>query len=136
MKFLVDTNVLSEVRKRRPAAQVVRWIKSCAPEDLFVSVLSVGELRSGIERLRKRDSRQAVELEAWLEQMRTQFADRILPITPEIAEEWGRLNVPAPLPSVDGLIAATARVHGLTVATRNLADFSRVQLSVLNPFDS
>jgi len=104
--------------------------------DLFLSVLVVGEIRQGIERLRRSDPVRARLFEERLGTLRAQFADRILPITTEIAEEWGRLNVPSSLPLVDGLMAATARVMGLTVVTRNVRDFERAQVSVLNPFSS
>ena len=113
----------------------VSKIASVPASDLHLSVLVLGEIRRGVERLRRRDPTQAANLESWLAQLRTNFRDRILPITAEIAEEWGRLNVPDPVPTVDGMIAATARVHGLTVATRNTADFARTGVPTFNPFE-
>jgi len=97
-------------------------------------VLVVGEIRSGIERLRRRDPAQADELDRWLEGTNSTYTDRILPVTAEVADEWGRLNVPDPLPVVDGLLAATAKVHDLTLVTRNTTDIARTGVKVLNPF--
>jgi predicted nucleic acid-binding protein len=103
-------------------------------DELFLSVLVVGEIRQGIERLRRRDRKQASVFEQWLATLRRDHGDRVLPITVAVAEEWGRLNVPDPLPVVDGLLAATAKVHGMTLVTRNTAQVERTGISVLNPF--
>jgi hypothetical protein len=100
-----------------------------------LSVLVVGEIRRGIERLRRRDPAQTAIYEAWLSRLRQDYTDRIIPITPEIAEEWGRLNVPDPVPTVEGLMAATAKVRGLTFVTRNTADLIRTGVPLLNPFE-
>ncbi|MGH8991053.1 MAG: type II toxin-antitoxin system VapC family toxin [Acidimicrobiia bacterium] len=134
MTYLVDTNVLSEARKPRGDAGVKRWMKTVSGRDLFLSVLVVGEIRQGIERLRRRNPDQAEVFEVWLGRLRQQYGDRILAVTPAIAEEWGRLNVPHPLPAVDALLAATAKVHGLTLVTRNTADLRRTGAKLLNPF--
>jgi hypothetical protein len=101
---------------------------------LFTSVLVVGEIRRGVERLRRRDTAQATLLDEWLSALEHQFADRVLPVTMEIAEEWGRLNVPDPLPTIDGYLAATAKVHGLTIVTRNTRDLERTGVTLLNPW--
>jgi toxin FitB len=135
MSFLLDTNVVSEGRKRNPDANVRAWLLAARQEELFLSVLVIGEVRQGVERLRPRDPIQAAAYERWLLRLRREFARRILPVTEAIAEEWGRLNVPDPLPQVDGLLAATARVHGLTVVTRNTADFARTGVPTFNPFE-
>ena len=111
------------------------WFESVAAPQLFLSVLVVGEIQQGADRLRARDPRRAAAYDAWLRLLRTDFADRVLPITEAIALEWGRLNAHGTLPVVDGLMAATARVHGLTVVTRNAADFRRTGVPVLDPFD-
>ncbi|HEX5415945.1 MAG TPA: type II toxin-antitoxin system VapC family toxin, partial [Chloroflexota bacterium] len=103
--------------------------------DLYLSVLVVGEIRQGIERLRRRDPAQAGVFDAWLSQLQREYADHILPVSAGVAEEWGRLNVPDRLPVVDGLLAATAKVHGLTLVTRNIADVARTGVPLLNPFD-
>jgi len=94
----------------------------------------VGEIRRGVERIRRRDARSARVLEAWLRRLVAEHSDRILPIDDAVAEEWGRLNVPDPIPVIDGLMAATARVHGLTLATRNLKDIKRTGAACVNPF--
>ncbi len=137
MSFVLDTDVISEARKgARADAGVMRWLSSVAPEDLYVSVLVIGEIRQGIEGLRSRDPIQADHLETWLSGLRRLYADRILPIDLEIAEEWGRMNAPNPISSRDGLMAATAKVRGMTFVTRNAADVERTGARVLNPFGS
>ena len=134
MSFLVDTNVLAEIHKARGSVQVKEWFRAAEPTQIFLSVLVVGEIRQGVERLRRKDPRQAARYDAWLARLRSDFADRILPVSEEVAQEWGRLNVPDPLPVVDGLLAATARVHGLTLVTRNVGDVARTGVALLNPF--
>lgn len=136
MSFLVDTNVLAEIRKARGRASVKEWFHACDPTQIYLSVLVVGEIRQGVERLRRKDPRQAARYDSWLGRLRTEFGDRILPVSEEVAMEWGRLNVPDPLPVVDGLLAATARVHGLTLVTRNVADVARTGVPLLNPFEA
>ncbi|MGC4117038.1 MAG: type II toxin-antitoxin system VapC family toxin [Myxococcales bacterium] len=134
MSFLLDTNVVSELRKPSPNSGVKAWFASVDPEQLFLSVLAVGEIRIGIERLRRRDPERAKTFDAWLETLESDYADRLLPITADIAQEWGRLNVPNPLSVVDGLMAATAKVQGLTLVTRNTQDVARTGIQLLNPF--
>lgn len=134
MSFLLDTNVLSEARKPAGDANVRAWLASVRGAELYLSVLVVGEIRQGIERLRRRDPSQAAVFETWLATLRRDYADRILPVTVQIAEEWGRRNVPDPVPAIDGLLAATARVHGLTLVTRNTADVARTGVALRNPF--
>ena len=136
MSFLLDTNVLSEARKPDRDPNLQTWLASVAASELYVSVLVVGEIRQGVERLRRRDPRQAAVYEAWLELLHHSYRDRLIPVTPSIAEEWGRLNVPDPIAVVDGLMAATAKVHDLTFVTRNVADVRRTGVRVLNPFQS
>ena len=136
MSFLLDTNILAELRKPRPHAGVTAWYGSVTGEDLFLSVLVVGEIQQGIVRLQRRDPRQALAYETWLARLRRDFADRILAVTQDVALEWGRLNAGDPPPVVDGLMAATARVHGLTLVTRNVGDFVRTGVAVVNPFES
>jgi predicted nucleic acid-binding protein len=98
-------------------------------------VLVVGEISQGVARLARRDRRQAAACESWLARLRQEFVDRLLPVTEAIALEWGRLNAGAPLPAVDGLLAATALVHHLTLVTRNVQDVARTGVRVLNPFE-
>jgi hypothetical protein len=133
--YLLDTNVLSETRKRQPDTGVTEWVAATEPGRLHVSVLTLGEIEQGIARIRARgDHQQAAGLERWLREMEVGFADRILPVTLPVASAWGRQQHVQPLPVVAALIAATARVNGLTVVTRNVKDFQRSGIQVLNPF--
>lgn len=134
MTFLLDTNVVSEIRKRSPDPNVAAWIAAVPASELFLSVLVVGELRAGVQRLARRDPAQAGMIDDWLQRLVTAYGDRIVPVTVDIAEVWGRLNVPDPLPVVDGLLAATALAHGWTLVTRNTADVASTGVAVLNPF--
>lgn len=137
MSFLVDTNVLSELRKGRRADRGVReWFAAANDEDLFTSVLVIGELRRGIASIRRRDAAAAAALEQWLSRLTEMFSDRILPIDVAVADRWGALNVPDPLPTVDGLLAATALVHGLALVTRNTRDVARTGVALVDPFES
>jgi predicted nucleic acid-binding protein len=136
VRYLLDTNIVAELRKgRRASLHVRRWFEPLDGDDLLISVLTVGEIRNGIERVRRRDPMSALALERWLGRLRSDFSDRILPIDDGIAEEWGRLGLPDPIPVVDGLIAATALRHRLTVATRNVKDMARTGVPFVNPFD-
>ena len=135
MTFLLYTNVVSEVRKGpRADRKVMRWLDEVEDDELRLSVLVIGELRQGVERLRSRDATSAQRLDRWLFSLSQRYAGRILPIDEATAELWGRLNVPDPLPAVDGLLAATALVHDLTLVTRNTRDVNRTGARVLNPF--
>lgn len=136
--FLLDTNVLSELIKPKPSRNVVRWIEQTEETVLFLSVLTLGEIRSGIERLNPGSRRG--RLESWLAvDLRLRFQDRILSITGPIAERWGTLSAAAakkgrPLPVIDGLLAATAWHHDLIVVTRNETDLQATGVSSLNPW--
>jgi hypothetical protein len=133
--YLIDTNVLSEVRKGdRADSGVRRWFAATHGDGLFLSVLTTGEIRAGIERLRRRDVIAADSIDRWLSQVLTMFEDRILPIDIEVAQAWGLAAVPDPLPVIDGLLAATAKVHRLTVVTRNTGHFAPAGVGVVNPF--
>lgn len=133
--FLLDTNVVSELRKGpRANAGVAEWIGPIDDADLFLSVVVAGELRQGVERLRLRDPKQATHLDQWLQTLIDDYAERVLPVDGRVAEQWGRLNVPDLVPAVDGLLAATAIVHGLTLVTRNVRDVERTGARILNPF--
>ena len=135
MSYLLDTNVISELRKGESCDPNVRtWFSPVPVEELFISVLTIGEIRRGIESIRSRDQATARVLELWLRQLVSSYEDRILPVDQEVAERWGEMNVPDPLPVMDGLIAATARVRDLTVATRNVKDMARAGVPFLNPF--
>jgi toxin FitB len=135
LSFLIDTNVISELRKRdRANAHVQAWFRDVPDETIHLSALVIGELRQGIERRRRRDPQGAWHLERWLQALIERYADRILAVDSAVAERWGSLNVPDPLPVVDGLLAATALVHDLTLVTRNTADVERSGAALLNPF--
>jgi len=135
LSYLLDTNVISELRKGARAAPNVRaWFSELADEEIFLSVLSIGEIRRGIENVRRRDPKSATALDSWLARLAEAHRDRILPIDRATAEEWGRMNVPDPLPVVDGLLAATAKVSGLTFATRNIADVEGSDVDLVDPF--
>lgn len=136
MGYLIDTNVWSELQKgTRAAPNVMGWFRSVAGEELFLSVMVIGEIRRGIERLRRRDAAQADRLEQRLEQLKVAMAGQVLPISSAIAERWGKLNVPDPISVVDGLLAATAIEHQLILVTRNVRDIERTGVRWLNPFE-
>lgn len=134
MRYLLDTNVLSEVRRPRGDERVKRWVASTPGDEMYLSALVIGEVRRGIERLARRDPDQAGMYEAWLATVLHDYADRIIPVDAEIADEWGRMSVPDPVPIVDGLMAATAKVRGMTFVTRNTVDVERTGVSLLDPF--
>ena len=138
MSFLLDTNALSEMRKirlGRADPKVAAWSEQVSASDLFVSVITLQEIEQGLLMLQRRDAAQAGALRHWFDALVLPlFAGRTLPITTEIALCCARLNVPDPKPYRDGLIAATALVHGLTVVTRNEADFSATGAALLNPW--
>ena len=132
--MLLDTVVVSELRKVRPNAGVVTYLKAQAADTLFLSVMTLGEIEAGIEKQRSASPDFATELSQWLMQTELQFAERILPVTPAIARLWGRLSVLSGNKGVDNLIAATALCHNLTVVTRNVKDFEAAGVQLVNPF--
>ena len=135
MRFLLDTNILSELRKGpRADPEVVRWAGSIDLAEFGTSVLVIGEMRRGIELVRRRDSLQAIRLEQYLDTTRERFDGRILPVTEPIAQLWGRLSAPDRLSPADGILAATAIVHDLVLVTRNVRDVARTGVKLLNPF--
>lgn len=135
MRYLLDTNVVSEPRKPEPSRQVMTWLATTPADDKLISVLTAGELRKGATQLRARGrAATAAKFDEWMDSTLTAFADRVIGIDQSIAERWGRLQSGDPLPAVDSLIAATALVHGWTVATRNIRHFERCGVPVVNPF--
>ena len=133
--YLIDTNVISEVGKgRRCDPKVSEWYRRVGDEELFLSVLVIGEIRQGIERLRTRNSRRAHALEKWLEELVQSFSERLLPVDEKVAQNWGRMNARSSLPVIDSLLAATAEAHGLILVSRNLQDIERCGVRCLNPF--
>lgn len=138
MSYLVDTNVLSELRRKQPDARVVAWFHQRPRQSLYLSVLTLGEIRKGIARLDgAQDAARRTLLLDWLEQeLPTYFLGRVVPIDAQVADRWGRLQSDAgrPLPAIDGLLAATALQHNLTLVTRNVKDFVGFNLDIINPW--
>jgi len=125
--------VISELRKPKPHGAVVEWVQSLQPDQLFLSAVTIGELQAGVERTRRNDPAKAAEIEVWIEQVIESY--RILPMDAFCFREWSRLMEGTPDQLMeDAMIAATARVHGLTVATRNEADFKQLDVPIFNPF--
>jgi toxin FitB len=135
--YLLDTNVVSELRRRdRTNPKVAIWADAVAPADLFLSAITVLEIEAGVLMVERRDQAQGVVLRAWLDgKVLPAFAERILPVDTAVAQRCARLHVPDPHAERDALIAATALVHRLTLVTRNVADFQRMGVALLNPWD-
>ena len=137
MSLLLDTNVVSELRKgARTHPRVRAWFESVADTDLHLSVLVVGELRRGIERVRLKDAKQATALQRWLQRLTREHGERILPIDRRVAEQWGRFSATRNASPVDVLMAATALVYELVLVTRNTRDVAWTGVTCLNPFES
>ena len=132
--YLLDTNVVSEAR--RGSLEAVTWLRSVNPLAVYLSVITLGEIMRGIALKQKTDPRAASHLAQWLQTLRSDHGDRILPVTDVIAIEWGRIAALRPRGDANGLIAATATVHNLIVVTRSVADFDDTQASTLNPWDA
>ena len=134
MSWLLDTNVISELRRKTPEPTVLNWIRANAGSPLYISVVTIGEIRAGIERKRLKDPVQADAIERWLGKVLESFKPRLLDVTEKIADQWGRLCPSQPIADNDAWIAATGLVHNLTVVTRNTSDFARTGVRLLNPF--
>ncbi len=135
MSYLIDTNIISELRKgARCDPHVSAWYASIEAEDIFLSALVLGEIRKGVERARPRDAAKAAALERWLRDVTAAFNGRVLGIDDSVADQWGRMGAIRPIPTIDGLLAATALIHRLTLVTRNEADVAGLGARVLNPF--
>jgi predicted nucleic acid-binding protein len=138
LKYLLDTCTISEPTKGRPNHAVMAWLDGCDEDSLFLSVLTIGEIQKGITKVK--DERRRSALQRWLDKdLRERFAGRILAVSAEVALTWGIIEGEAesngtPLPVIDGLIAATAIAHNLTVATRNIDDIEHTGARVLNPW--
>ncbi len=137
VKYLLDTNIISEIRKGpRCHPNVAAWYSNLEEESLYLSVLLLGEIRKGIKGLRGRDTGKANELDLWLEQLQTSFQSQILPVDIAISQEWGRFSSLHTVPVIDGLLAATATAHGLAIVTRNTRDFADLGIQLINPFET
>jgi predicted nucleic acid-binding protein len=132
--YLLDTDVLSDLRKRRRNLNVASWVRTVPGSELYLSTVTFFEIERGIERQRKADPAFAKDLEAWLELTLRAFGDSILPLTVNIARRWGRLAAQLGNKELDLAIAATALEHGLTVVTGNVSHFERTGAPILNPF--
>jgi predicted nucleic acid-binding protein len=133
--WLIDTNIISEVRKgSRCHPGVAAWWNGIEDRDLFLSALTLGEIRKGIEAVRPRDPAKAAALQSWLADVAEAFGPRVLGVDRAVADAWGRMSAARPVPVVDALLAATAGVHGLVLVTRNTADVEGLGVRVLNPF--
>jgi toxin FitB len=135
VSYLLDTNIISELRKGDSCNRnVAHWFGSVGAAEIYLSVLTLGELRRGVEKLRRKDAARALLLEDWLFELSEDFSERILSVDKQVADEWGRITARRSVPDTDALLAATARVHGLTLATRNVADVVDLGANILNPF--
>jgi hypothetical protein len=136
VNYLLDTNIISEVRKGAKCdASVAAWYDSIDDAEIFLSVLVLGEIRKGVERARPSDPAQARALEKWLTTVAESFAEHVLTVDQAVADEWGRMGAKRPVSTVDALLAATAKVHGMTLATRNVSDVADLGADFVNPFE-
>lgn len=135
MKYLLDTNVISEPRRKAPDPNVLAWFRKVDPGSLYISVLTLGEIAKGAESLSRRDPANGNSLLAWLGGLRHLYADRLIGIDGGIAERWGRLSAVRSLPVIDGLLAATALALDMTLVTRNTRDIAGTGVAVINPWE-
>jgi predicted nucleic acid-binding protein len=136
IEYLLDTNVVSELRKQERAhTNVRRWFDDRPNGEVWLSVLVVGELHRGVELVSRRDAESGGVLGAWLDSVLVDYGDRILPVTIGVARRWATLSFPDPVPVIDGLLAATAIEHGLTLVTRNVAHLARTGVALVDPFE-
>jgi len=135
MSYLLDTNVISEIAKSTPHPVVAAWYARSNENDLYLSVVTLGEIRKGVELKRRSDRNRAAALDRMLTRLQTEYASRLLPVDRVVAEEWGRLAVLNAHHPIDRLLAATAKVHGMTLVTRNVRHVATFPLSVMNPFE-
>jgi predicted nucleic acid-binding protein len=135
VRFLLDTNVISETRRKAPNPELLAWLAGVDPAALYVSVLSFGEIAKGIALISRKNLEAGLALREWFGEARRLYAERLVPIDADIAEEWGRLSSIRSLPVVDGLLAATASIHKMTLVTRNLRDMEGTGVLLFNPWE-
>lgn len=135
MSYLLDTNVISEIAKSTPHPVVAAWYAQSNENDLYLSVVTLGEIRKGVELKRRSDRNRAAALDRMLTRLQTEYASRLLPVDRVVAEEWGRLAALDAHHPIDRLLAATAKVDGMTLVTRNVRHVAAFPLSVMNPFE-
>jgi predicted nucleic acid-binding protein len=134
--FLLDTSVVSELRRPRADRHVRAWLGGTASVELHLSVLVMGEIHRGVELLRPREPERAASLDGWLDGLVEAYGDRLLPVTAAVADMWGRLSALRPLPVADGLMLATAKVYGLTLVTREAASLADLGVPTLSPWEA
>lgn len=134
LQYLLDTNILSETRKKQADERVTSFLSAAEPSMLYISVLTLGELRKGVALKKRSDKDAAKKIGAWVDGLEFSFGDRILGIDAATASLWGELSAQRPRPVIDTLLAATAVVHKLTFVTRNIADVQDIDLKLLNPW--
>jgi predicted nucleic acid-binding protein len=135
VNFLLDTNVISETRRKSPDTKVLAWLAGVDPADLFISVMTLGEIAKGVATRARQNPEQAAGLEQWLIATRTAYGDQIIAVDANIAEAWGRLAIKRTFPVIDGLLAATALVRGMTLVTRNVRDFADAGIPLVDPWN-
>jgi hypothetical protein len=133
-QYLLDTNILSETRKKQADEKVVAFLTSADPSSIYISILTLGELRKGVAQKRRTDPATAAALAAWVDGLEFGFANHILAVDTATAKVWGELSAQRPRPVIDTLLAATAIVHELTFVTRNTSDVEDIDMTLLNPF--
>jgi toxin FitB len=134
LQYLLDTNILSETRKKQTDERVISFLSAAEPSALYISVLTLGELRKGVALKRRSDTDAAKKIAAWVDGLEFTFGDRILGINAATAKLWGELSAQRPRPVIDTLLAATAIVHELTLVTRNTSDVQDIDLKLLDPW--
>jgi hypothetical protein len=135
LNFLLDTNIVSETRRPRPSPKIAAWLAQAETAETYISALTLGEISRGVALHARKNPAEARRLEHWLASTRLEYQNRIIGVDADIAETWGLLDAKCSLPIIDGLLAATALVRGMTLVTRNVRDFARAGVELLNPWE-
>jgi predicted nucleic acid-binding protein len=136
LTFLIDTNVISEPRRTQPDPNVIAWFQQTDSTQVYISVLTIGELARGATKAARRDAAAGVRLHRWLGEIDAEYSDRMIAVDRDTATLWGKLTSARTMPMVDALLAATALVHGMTLVTRNVRDVLDTGVTILNPWDA